>query len=116
MVHPIDHAPIPSITAGANDGAYMCGHCGKAFREHAELVAHDAICRMMMVNQHSNGGGGDAGSFGGMNGGPGGIDGGVGRIEGAAGMGEAGGDLSPTACDRLVSGTTTSHCNGPRCS
>lgn len=35
-----------SALNGSGGGAYVCMHCGKAFKEHAEFLAHDSICAL----------------------------------------------------------------------
>ena len=40
----IDNGTVPP--PGPETGAFMCIQCGKAFKEHAELVAHDLTCKV----------------------------------------------------------------------
>lgn len=44
----LDNSSIPPPPP--EGGAFMCIQCGKAFKEHAELVAHDMTCNKVIQN------------------------------------------------------------------
>ncbi|XP_067944892.1 zinc finger protein 184-like isoform X2 [Watersipora subatra] len=46
-------SPATALQPENKGGAYMCVHCGRAFQEHQELLAHDPICSSNAGNDTS---------------------------------------------------------------